>query len=440
MSPACCKADAAAGGGAGLAGLLSQVADKAAAACPWLAVGLVATVLLQEVKLPRAALRRHLSIAPPSASVARSGGSDASGGSSLIRLCAVAALLGLVTPLCSCGAIPLAAALAHQGASPAAVVAFLTAAQSAGLDSAAITVGVLGWSTAAFRLTGALLMAVAAGVAVGHGTGVAAVSNRDCGHDEEVVAGRTRAQKKKKAKTQANEARTAWTRCQAAYSLLDEIWPMLALGIFVSVLVERHWGAADLVPTHQQDRLHQTSAEDEAYEPQPDWWDEEEDGPYPEPPALAPSATAADASSFAVMLYDFAARAVIVAGALPFQLCEHGVVSFASALRKAGASHGTAHAFLLAAPATNVGTLGAVLQASRGRDKLAPLRSAAAISAVAIALSYFLDSSDVLPAAALEAATETLVLPDWWSVVSVWVLGGMVFYSSLGRFRRPRMP
>ena len=48
----------------------------------------------------------------------------------------------------------------------AVVVAFLTASQSAGLDSAAITVGLLGFSATLCRLAGAVVLAVCAGMAV----------------------------------------------------------------------------------------------------------------------------------------------------------------------------------------------------------------------------------------------------------------------------------
>ena len=46
------------------------------------------------------------------------------------------------------------------------VVAFLTASQSAGLDSAAITWGLLGRDAALCRLVGAVILATAAGLAV----------------------------------------------------------------------------------------------------------------------------------------------------------------------------------------------------------------------------------------------------------------------------------
>ena len=75
----------------------------------------------------------------------------------------MAALLGLATPLCSCGALPVALSFWNAGIPPSSVVAFLTASQSAGIDSAAITYGLLGPVAVFSRLIGALIMAMAAG-------------------------------------------------------------------------------------------------------------------------------------------------------------------------------------------------------------------------------------------------------------------------------------
>ena len=128
-------------------------------------------------------------------------------------------------------------------------------------------------------------------------------------------------------------------------------------------------------------------------------------------------------------LQDLTTRVTVIVGALPFQLCEHGVVSFASALHKSGATHGTAHAFLLTAPATNIATLGAVLKTTG--DTGAALRSAVAISALALLMSYGIDHAWEADGSGskLGEAVETLSLPDWWSTMSVWVCGGMVGWS-----------
>jgi len=115
-------------------------------ATPWVVVGLVATAALEAV-LPVHKFGALMSRCGPA------------GG----------ALVGLATPLCSCGALPVAAGFVSKGVPLGAVVAFLTATQSAGLDSAAITWGLLGPLATVCRIGGALVLATAAGIAAGRG-------------------------------------------------------------------------------------------------------------------------------------------------------------------------------------------------------------------------------------------------------------------------------
>lgn len=71
----------------------------------------------------------------------------------------IAALVGIAIPLCSCGALPLAALLAQRGVDAGAVVAFLIASQAAGLDSAITTVALVGVEATLLRLLNALVAA-----------------------------------------------------------------------------------------------------------------------------------------------------------------------------------------------------------------------------------------------------------------------------------------
>eukprot|EP00946_MAST-07B_sp_MAST-7B-sp1_P003046 g3046.t1 len=429
MSPSCCNDGAAAGS----IPLLEQLAAKAADACPWLLVGLLSSVALQSANLPVERLRYWLS--------GSKGGAAPSHWVFALR-CSLASLLGLATPLCSCGAFPVALSLAAQGVSPAAVVSFLTSAQSAGIDSAAITVGMLGWKMAFFRLVGAFILSVSAGLAVGR-TGSSQACSSSLGelkngckkHTDNVCDSGCKPKAKEQKKKIHNEKKmvdksrfslnvTALVR--STYSLLDEIWPVLLLGIFVSVLVERRFGASDLAAANGSSNSMATA--NEAWEPKPDWWDDEEDGEYPEPPE--------DSQMVNESSFSFLARVVVLVGALPFQLCEHGVVSFASALQKAGASYGTAHVFLLVAPATNLSTIGAVVKCTG--DIWAAMRSCVAISVSALVLSYVVESF-VFPrnsgAAFLGEAIESFVLPQWWSESSVWICGLMAAKSLYDRAR-----
>ena len=87
-------------------------------------------------------------------------------------------------------------------------------------------------------------------------------------------------------------------------------------------------------------------------------------------------------------------------------------------------------AFLLTAPATNIATLGTVLKATGGLDRLAPIRSAFAIFFLAFIMSYVLDYTCFFALNTnLGEAIETIVLPDWWSNGSVVVCGCMVLIS-----------
>jgi uncharacterized protein len=326
---------------------------------PWLMLGLVTTVFLQNVKLPNFVVKKLLTFSTLKPSFY-----------DLLVLCFMGSVLGILTPLCSCGAIPMAIGFASTGASPAAVVSFLTAAQSAGLDSAAITYGLLGGETASIRLAGAVILSVAAGVAVGR--------------IEKPVTNAGDSNKKVSGDENNSSLTLGMGSFKKIYILFNETWIMLSVGIFISVFVQDRYSASDLVVK--------------------------------------------DTTTY----QDLLTRLTVVLGSLPFQLCEHGVVAFASALQKSGVSHGTAHAFLLIAPATNIATLGAILKTTGGLDRLAPLRSAIAITFAGVTISYILD--EVITSESgktIGRAVETFSLPEWWVNGSAWVCDAFVFISLL---------
>jgi hypothetical protein len=77
-----------------------------------------------------------------------------------------AALLGVPLPLCSCGVIPAAMALRRDGASPGATTSFLISTPETGVDSIAVTVGMLGWPVAAVKVIAAFVAGFVGGVIV----------------------------------------------------------------------------------------------------------------------------------------------------------------------------------------------------------------------------------------------------------------------------------
>jgi len=74
--------------------------------------------------------------------------------------------LGVPLPLCSCGVVPAAAALRRQGASKGATTAFLVSTPETGVDSIAVTYGLLDPVMAALRPLSAFLTATCAGLLI----------------------------------------------------------------------------------------------------------------------------------------------------------------------------------------------------------------------------------------------------------------------------------
>ncbi len=81
-----------------------------------------------------------------------------------------AAAIGVPLPLCSCGVLPVAAALRKNGASPGATVSFLVTTPTSGVDSLLATGSLLGLPMAAARLLSSFFIGIAAGLATVAGT------------------------------------------------------------------------------------------------------------------------------------------------------------------------------------------------------------------------------------------------------------------------------
>lgn len=79
---------------------------------------------------------------------------------------AKAALFGVPLPLCSCGVIPVAAALRRHGAGRGATAAFLMSTPQTGVDSIVATYGLLGPLLAVFRPAAAFISGAVCGVLV----------------------------------------------------------------------------------------------------------------------------------------------------------------------------------------------------------------------------------------------------------------------------------
>lgn len=81
-----------------------------------------------------------------------------------VQTVALASLIGAPIPLCSCGVIPVVQGIKKQGASKGATIAFLVSTPETGVDSVAMTYGMMGPIMAILRPVYAILTAFFAGV------------------------------------------------------------------------------------------------------------------------------------------------------------------------------------------------------------------------------------------------------------------------------------
>jgi uncharacterized protein len=102
-----------------------------------------------------------------------------------------AALLGVPLPLCSCGVIPVGAALHRQGASRGATTAFLISTPQTGVDSILVTLSLLGPAFAIYRPVAALVSGVIGGLLVARFAGRSGASDAG-GHEAHAGSSRCR--------------------------------------------------------------------------------------------------------------------------------------------------------------------------------------------------------------------------------------------------------
>jgi hypothetical protein len=124
---------------------------------PYLLLGLAAAGVLYVI-LPFGAIARHLGGAGPWPVIK-------------------AVILGVPLPICSCGVVPLAAALKKSGAGDGATIGFLITTPTTGVDSILATYSLLGGAFTVLRVAATLVLGLIAGfgtVLVSHADAVAA--------------------------------------------------------------------------------------------------------------------------------------------------------------------------------------------------------------------------------------------------------------------------
>ncbi len=319
-------------------------------------------------------------------------------GTGRVRSIAMAALLGIPLPLCSCAVVPTALALRKRGASKGATVSFLVSTPETGEEAIAITWGLIDPLMAIFRPIAALFTAFTAGMAVeafGEEKPRPKAGEESAPATPEVVApegtphdhsSHDRLRVEEEAKQRAIASLPLREKLRRGFrgafvELFDETSHWMLAGLVVSALIAVLL-PAELVTRHLS-------------------------------------------SGILPML-------VMLLIGIPMYICASASTPIAAALIMKGLSPGAAFVFLLAGPATNFGTIG-ILGRTLGRRVTTIY--VAVIAILALGFGVMLDA--LYPAIGLDpqaSVGEVRDMSGW--IASIVVFIGLLFFS----FRRVKPP
>ncbi len=346
-------------------------------AAPWLVLGLLIGGLIKTI-MPTVWLEKHL---------------KGDGFWPVVK----AALLGAPLPLCSCGVLPAAIGLRKAGASKSATTSFLISTPETGVDSVMVTYALLGPLMAITRPIAAILSAITAGLLVGKSEQVEQATQEDNETEPTSCCATQKAPKQVSccsktaepepvdccsqtnandmAKKKRNKQDSAlFSSIQYAFSdLLASIIVWLLIGLVFSAAIQT-WLSADFLTA----------------------W----------------------GSGLPAML-------VMIAISIPMYVCATASTPIAAGLMMSGVSAGTVLVFLLAGPASNIGSLG-VIKKELGKRALIAYLSGVAVIAIAsgLLLDAFVQSNNINIQAQLQASEQ--MLPVWLS----WLGLGIIVVAS----------
>ncbi|HHL19707.1 MAG TPA: permease [Thiothrix sp.] len=342
-------------------------------AAPWLVLGLLIGGLIKSI-MPTVWLEKHL---------------KGDGFWPVVK----AALLGAPLPLCSCGVLPAAIGLRKAGASKSATTSFLISTPETGVDSVMVTYALLGPLMAITRPIAAILSAITAGLLVGKSEQIKQVTQED----DETQPTRCCATKKKPepvsccsktaeqepvaccSKTDVNDTTKKKLEKQdsALFTSIQYAFTDLLAGIIIWLLIGLAFSAA--IQT----------------------W-------------LSADFLTAWGSGLPAML-------VMIAISIPMYVCATASTPIAAGLMMSGVSAGTVLVFLLAGPASNIGSLG-VIKKELGRRALIAYLSGVAVVAIVsgLLLDAFVQSNNIDIQAQLQASEQ--MLPLWLSWLGLGVI------------------
>ncbi|MCM8532151.1 MAG: permease [Lentisphaeraceae bacterium] len=234
-------------------------------------------------------------------------------------------LIGVPMPLCSCSVIPVALSLKKNGAGNPASVSFLISTPQTGLDSVFVSASMLGWPFAVFKLLSALFLGLFGGL-------ISIFTDREGskanGVDVEQIVNDI---------VIPNKLGAFFD--YAINDLLYMIWRWLLVGIIVSAAITT-WLPPELFNSFEKTNI------------------------------------------FILLL-------VVLFSSVPLYICATSSVPIAAALVESGMPPSAALVFLVAGPATNIATIGAIYKALGLRQLIVYL---SVIILGSIGLAYLFES------------------------------------------------
>ncbi|TWT86144.1 putative permease [Pseudobythopirellula maris] len=277
-----------------------------------------------------------------------------------------AVAFGVPLPLCSCGVIPVGLGLKRQGASDGAAVGFLISTPQTGVDSILVSASMLGWPFALFKVAAAAITGVLGGWIADSAANdpLAPTAEQDDGHSHA-------------------QPRTWRGAFDVAVDLVRSIWRWLVIGVLASAAIT----------------------------------------------ALLPDGALAGMADFGgPIVGPLAAMAAALVVSLPLYVCATASVPIAAALVAGGLPTGAALVFLMAGPATNVATIGAIYRTLGARSLGVYLTTIVAGSVLA-GLGYeLLIGPLVSDLAALHTHDHGA---PWWAVASSVLLLAMIAWFAI---------
>lgn len=269
-----------------------------------------------------------------------------------------AVLLGVPLPLCSCGVIPAGIGLKNQGASNGASVGFLISTPQTGIDSILVSASFFGWPFAIFKMFTAAVTGVIGGWVTDRVEPSFESAEAASGKEDGLA-------------DVVPHGSALWRIWVHGVEIVRSIWGWLLIGIVISAVIETY------IP--------------------PQWF--EVVGQW----GLLPS-------MFLVLLV-----------AAPLYVCATASVPIAAALVTGGLSPAAALVFLMAGPATNITTMGAI------RNRFGWKTLVVYLSTIIVGSMVFAWMFDWLLTA--EVATHSPHDHDhknWWAIGSAVLLLAMV--------------